>query len=321
MKNLTLVFLLLWSSLAFSNAKVVGNGGSIVICKDETNKIIKSELFDLYEGRALRGTKYQEDSTPYLVQAQSKITQLLKSLNQKASVDGSIQKKFEFISQKLFFLPEGTGLKPVDDIDEFIFPKNCELVQTINFRNDYKIYVDTDIWNILSETQKAALLVHETIYWYLREAGLPKGNLVEINSIRTRKAVSLLFSGVIFENYLELKDLKSSFKPQYCRTVDALENDRESTHFYIHQNNEDKFIFQFINIIDRVLLTRANLQNNSIIIDLHSGVYADGHIKSIMDNDFFVDLRWWPTKPDLNKIFVRGPDQTTSWETFTCEDL
>lgn len=310
-----------WSSLAFSNAKVVGNGGSVVLCKNSDNKVIKSELFDLYEGRVLNGNTYKEISDPFLHQAQNKIDQLTKSLDQNPKAEGSIQEKFDFVNKNLIFLPTGVGLKPINDIDEFILPKNCELTQTINFRIDYKIYVDSDVWSTLTETQKAALLVHETIYWYLREAGTPKRNSVEINSKRTRKAVSLLFSEANLEKVNTFKNNTNEFKIQFCRTEDALENDRPATYFYVYQTTEQKTIFQFIQLMDRVLLTNASLKSDYITSKLKPGLSVSKEIESLLDSDAYVSIDWWPGQPELNKIFVRDSDNNSSWEHFTCENI
>ena len=84
-------------------------------------------------------------------------------------------------------LPSVVGLKLTEDMGNIIIPKTCELAQLINYRNDGKIYVDSDLWNLLAPTDKAAILVHEVIYYYLRIYSEP-------DSFRARKMVANLFS-------------------------------------------------------------------------------------------------------------------------------
>jgi hypothetical protein len=88
----------------------------------------------------------------------------------------------------LTFLPAGTKLKPIDDSLEAVIPEGCNLEQTVNYVNDQLILVDGEIWQALSETQKAALLIHESTYRYLRSHG-------ETDSRRARHFNAFIVSG------------------------------------------------------------------------------------------------------------------------------
>jgi formylglycine-generating enzyme required for sulfatase activity len=60
--------------------------------------------------------------------------------------------------------------------------------QVVNYKNDGNILLESDLFNKLSETAKAALVFHEAIYKYRRDtAG-------DTNSIATRRIVGLIFS-------------------------------------------------------------------------------------------------------------------------------
>lgn len=324
MKKILIALLMTFagSTLAHANAKVVGNGGNTVVCKDDKSAIITTEVFDLYEGRVLRGLQYQEKNKPSADQATEIIASLAKSLGQKEESTGGLTSLLKRVRKNLIFLPSGTGLKPIPDGAEFILPKKCELIQTINFRDFDHVYVDTDVWATLSETQKAALLVHETIYWYLRDPG-PKGNFVEVSSSRTRKAVALLFSGTKF---LKLNDFieGNGMKPIFCSTIDALESDRPSTSFYAFPAKDGKIAFQFTRILDRHLLTRSALSTQ--VVDLSKWPLAvkdqpwtaSGSPDSLMESDFHIDIRWWPLSPEHNRIFVRDNEGNSATESFTC---
>lgn len=317
--------ILTWSILGGANAKVIGNGGSTVVCKDAKGQVNQTEVFDLYEGRVLNGLSYHESSEDHIAQASKIITHVAEVLQQKPDVEGSVTDLFEMLQKALVFLPPGVGLKTVPDAEEFIAPKGCEIIQTINFRDFTHVYVDSDVWGELSETQKAALLVHETLYWYLRTPG-PKGNLVETNSIRTRKAVALLFSGVQFEGLEIFKD-HNGMMPVYCKTMEALEADRPTSVFYIFPTQEGGLTFQFIKLLDRRLLTRATL-NLQAPQDLSQWPLSSqqqavwnihGTLNSLMDSDFSLTVDWWPRNPEHNKIHIRDSDGNSSWESFVCE--
>ena len=304
----------------------VGNGGSTVVCKDRQSKIVRAELFDLYEGRVLKGLSYQENTRPYLDQARDIIAALAMNLQQHADTDGGVIDLLERNIKHLIFLPSGTGLKTAPDGAEFILPKGCELQQAANFHDLDHIYIDSDIWSELSNTQKAALLVHETVYEYLRDPG-SKGSVVELNSIRSRRVVALLFSGQKFSP-LENFDLKKGFKPQRCVTEDALEADRPSSFFYAYpsqnESGQDQLTFQFIQLADRHLLTKTRLVTAPIETSAFPKApkgrtyYASGKLDSLVDPDGYVSVTIWPESPSHNSIFIRDVDGNTYNETFVC---
>lgn len=315
--------LILSSTVAHASVKVVGNGGSIVVCRSATGQITKAEAFDLYEGRALNRLSYEERSVPFAEQARAVIERLAKTLGHTKGTDGGLPDLFERVQKNLIFLPEGTGLKPIPDGAEFILPKGCELVQTINFRDFTHIYVDSDIWAALSPTQKAALLVHETLYWYLRDPG-PKGSYVETNSVRTRRAVALLFSGQAFAALAKSPE-EAIAKPLRCYTHEALEADRPSTHFYAVPLEGGRILIQFLKFRDRNLLTEtstlikgADLSRWPLSMKDQPWT-VDGKVSSLLDSDFYASLSWWPLSPEHNRIHVRDGDGNDSVEPFICE--
>lgn len=309
---------------AFAGGVTVGNGGNIVVCRDAGGKVTKAELFDLFEGRALKGLNYEESPTPYPQQAQAIIDNLGKTLGQSADAEGGVISELAHIQKHLIFLPPGTGLKPIPDGAEFILPKGCDLVQTVNFRNYQQVYVDSDIWNILSETQKAALLVHETIYLFLRETG-PKASFVEVNSVRARRAVALLFAGVPMVNP-QAFDGSNGMRPLRCYTDEALEADRPASMFYLFPNKAGKLTAQFLEFLDRRVITRALVESYNSYdfsawpLSVENTIwYADGKLDSLVDSDSYVSIHWSPRAPSKNRILVRDIDGNSSWESFSCK--
>ena len=57
MKTFIASILLFYSSFSFANAKVVGNGGEVIACRDLSGKLVSIELLDIFEARILRGQK------------------------------------------------------------------------------------------------------------------------------------------------------------------------------------------------------------------------------------------------------------------------
>src|SRR5690606_5955795 len=83
-----------------------------------------------------------------------------------------------------------SDLKDIPDSNELAIPKNCNLKQIAVFRKDpltqkTKFYIDEVVWQQMSESTKAGLVMHEIIYEHFKF-------LSETNSIKAR-----LFNGLI----------------------------------------------------------------------------------------------------------------------------
>lgn len=294
---------------------MVGNGGKAVVCK-ETGK---AEVFDLFEARSLLGTVVKEDPRPYREQALAVLTRLATTLRQGDNADGGVLDLFRRIERNLIFLPSGTGLEPIPDGAEFIVPKGCTIEQAVNFHDYLHIYVDSDIWALLSETQRAAMLVHETIYWYMRDPG-PKGNFVETNSIRSRRVVAILMSGGQLENPEKRVDDVGPTH-MFCYTRAAGEADRPETVFDIYSNANKHLTFQFHGFYDRNVVTRSVIESKGEL-QLPPGhpVFADGWLDSPIDNDVWISVDWTPGDEEHSHVRVRDGDGNVSWETFVCQE-
>jgi hypothetical protein len=298
--KLLFVFTLLitMSAYAVGGGSEVGNGGNVVLCKGN-NGSQNAELLDLFEGRALYGFQYQEKTTPALNQSLAMTDQISAYLGSPVSAK-NLSEDLKDILKSLHFLPKGVGLQPINDSGHFIAPKNCEVVQTINYRGWKDIYVDSDIWSLLSETQKAALLLHEAIYAFYREANMVEG--AELTSQRARYAVAALFSGAKVESADKFKD---SVKKSHLRCI----SEAPYSEFFFYQNGEGKSIAQFRSYFDHAVLTRtwlestdAKLIGGELISPLEHGVRLQVSFQSATEGTIY----------DLN---ARGTSSTK----FTCE--
>jgi hypothetical protein len=323
-----IIITLFLSFLSFANAQSpqtnnggsgisIGNGGQSVICKDTDQKILSSEAFDLFEGRALFGYNVSFlESTPALELALQLAKKVDDSQGGNRAPMETVIGKVNYIAKNMRLLPPGVGLVPIEDSKEFVLPKNCEIVQTINFRENFQIYVDSDIWNVLPETSKAALYLHEAIYWQFREDGL------EQDSRRTRKAVSFLLSGG--ELSPRAKFVSTPDSPvQYCHSMEKNKKGDYNSKFFAYQYNGIE-IFQFLQIggfglLGRTILSR-NMQPSSttppISMINEKMEIVESWLNSQPDIETFLQLKWQKGKIQL---FVRFQGDAPFEDKIVCE--
>ena len=100
---------------------------------------------------------------------------------------------FRQVSNNKTVLQDGVELAPVDDAFPTVIPTDCKIEQLANYVNDQEILVDGAIWKALDLTNQAALIVHESLYKFLRSFG-------DTDSRRTRRIVAYLFSDFTFDD-------------------------------------------------------------------------------------------------------------------------
>lgn len=263
----TLLFLFfvtnsLFSLPAFAGGES-GGGGKSVVCRNSDGTIRSAELLDLYEGRVVYQLSYQESPVDWKIQSATFLENsgvipkdscipwipytgsTGSSCTTHTGEPNSIEDYYVNTVNHLTFLPEGTTLKPIDDSYEVIAPKNCNIEQTVNYQNDNLILVDSEIWKALSETQKSALIVHESVYRYLRDYG-------EKDSRRARHFNAYIFSGGHVENTFPGDNYQL-----FCSG-----GDKENTFFYAfalpaNPSESSKVRLQFASLGGRQLLSKS----------------------------------------------------------------
>lgn len=180
MKSVLLALLFLST---ISNAKlggVDGGGGKSIVCRNAAGEITSAEVLDLYEGRIMFGLNIEETSEPMDFQILRALSRIPKTTRKQVELHTyNVQKHMRLT-------PPGTELLPIDDSFEVIAPKDCIVEQAANYYNNKLILINIDIWEKLSETGKAALILHEAIYATNRIAGAT-------NSRQSRHAVAHIF--------------------------------------------------------------------------------------------------------------------------------
>lgn len=158
-----------------------GGGGQGVVCY-EGGEITSVRLLDTYEGEILEGL-----SIPSYAESAENIYQTI--LNDYAWYFKSIggEKFLQNFPNTFRFLPKGIRLNLIEDSKPIFIPQGCKIEQLANYQGGKRIFVVGDFWNKLSETDKAALYLHELIWTYERENGVPY-------SARARRTVARMIS-------------------------------------------------------------------------------------------------------------------------------
>lgn len=157
-----------------------GGGGKGVVCRDSDGHIKSAEVLDLYEARVQYQLMIPVSTKPYMLQAIEAISPLKRTI--VAFDYDAIVKSIYDIDRVKNVLPPGTKLQDVDDAFPVILPgKNCALEQFANYYNDSNILIDGEIWQALDAQGKAALVVHEAIYRFMRTYGAKNSQKARIN--------------------------------------------------------------------------------------------------------------------------------------------
>jgi hypothetical protein len=192
MKKFTLVLIASFLSSAQTFAGTWSSGGgNAVVCKAEDGSIASAELLDLYEGRYINHLVYPASSEPALSQALA----AARRISSIAFSGDRLAQTVQRVQSQIQFLPKGFGIQPINDSDSVILPPaNCQIVQVARYEPNGTIFVNADVWQLLSAQNQAALLLHEALYWELRLFG-------EKNSKRARIAVATAFSDRSIDAY------------------------------------------------------------------------------------------------------------------------
>jgi hypothetical protein len=150
---------ILTTNLAFaSSGGVDGGGGKGVVCRNKSGKITSAEALDLYEGRVMWGLNIKKSTAPMEQQIQHALAVIPETSRLL------IESRADIILKKMRLTPPGTQLLPVEDSFEVLLPRGCAGEQLANYYNDNLILISGDIWAQLSQTDRAALILHEAVY-------------------------------------------------------------------------------------------------------------------------------------------------------------
>jgi hypothetical protein len=191
MKKLVLgsiLSVLLSSGLTFAGGASSGGGGAYV-CKDANGNITSAHLLDLWEATNIRGLNIPLTFEPRLLQIERALTKL-------ATLDPEIaaetRKQIGPIFQNAHSLSGDVLLAPPSDADSNYEMAGCPLTGMMFYDGDQdQLQIVPPVFNALAtETDVAAAMVHEALYYAIRETQFDSIT----NSTPVRKLVACLFS-------------------------------------------------------------------------------------------------------------------------------
>ncbi len=188
------ILLTVFVALQASAQQGVGNGGGGWECFERDGRTVRwIQTLDLYEAQNEWGYTIPPNSKPHLIQIEEKLNELepllpsfVKELRKQLERIKRIQKRTPIV------------LPVVKDDIVTITPnkKTCpsgkfKRIQIAVYYSSQQLQIDDTIFAhpLFSELERAALILHEAVYAYLRST--PGG---DPNSIRTRQLVAYLFS-------------------------------------------------------------------------------------------------------------------------------
>lgn len=187
MKKIIIGFLIILSSNSFAE-KEGGNGGISYVCRNETGEIISARLLDLWEPETFKS--YQNNSES----VESQIDKALKKID-VFFPDGSKRLRAQIQVENGLIFKTHRQLPLTNDALPRYYPEaGCKYEQVA--RHGYNIEINKDVLEIdlnifenihFSNSDKAALMVHEAMYSLARESG-------EKTSDKVRILVAKLFS-------------------------------------------------------------------------------------------------------------------------------
>ncbi len=180
MKSLFLISLLIPTFAFAMGGDEKGNGGNLVVCRDSAGKVESTELLDYYEAEArdIPLVKPNQESYPKILKDR---LEGLRRINPDRAKDYETRVASFFANTRFH-----SGVVFVSSEDSFhvFLPRGCAVEQVAVqrkpiFPEDKLFNINKDLWDRMSERDRAGLILHEVIYQELIEAG-------QKDSMRTR---------------------------------------------------------------------------------------------------------------------------------------
>lgn len=173
------------SAFAFAGTETSG-GGASVVCRDSNKQIISAELLDLYEGKIRYNFRIEKSN----VNPKQQILNALARVAQHEIFVDQLKKVIIDTTRRIQFLPEGLVIAPPNDLgNDFgvVIPDGCALEAVGYYESNGVLKVSKTLYNRLTNTDKAAFILHEAIYRIQRTGQVQ-------NSAWSRHMTSQLFA-------------------------------------------------------------------------------------------------------------------------------
>lgn len=193
----------------------VGNGGKLIVCRNQDDEITSTKLLDFYESEILYGLSPAFVGATFIEKAANATDRLARVDPRRSSQYG--QQVAGFLRNTRFVT---SPLMETPDSDHIIAPPvGCKIEQVAiqlrpSFPQDRLFTINLALWDTMTEIDKAGLVLHEVIY----VEAIARGHK---NSIGVRYINAYLASGRIDElNQSEYFDLMSASKLRTMRVED-----------------------------------------------------------------------------------------------------
>ncbi|MNS91146.1 hypothetical protein D3C72_1252240 [compost metagenome] len=145
---------------------MIGNGGDAVVCVGQDGRK-QVEILDYYEARVMRGI--QVDLGAESLSVEDKIDLALARLSKISPIRARAYKAEAQVFIESAKPITGSVFEDIPDSQHLTVPANCTLSQLVIQRHDApadepKYLYDADSWKLMSNTQKAGMILHEVVY-------------------------------------------------------------------------------------------------------------------------------------------------------------
>jgi hypothetical protein len=166
--NISLIVIFLSAQLSFASGSTIGNGGNLIVCTDPSGKINTVQLLDYFELEQNGGKLNINTELPTYEEM------LLDIFNRWRNVAPIRMKQYtswlqNFSSEAGFY--SGVQIPPTEDTGVISIPKGCTIQPGAFQRPDSQLLpgvkryiINKDLWDLMSDEQKAGLVLHELIY-------------------------------------------------------------------------------------------------------------------------------------------------------------
>ncbi len=164
-----------------------GGGGAVVCRLNSVGQIVRAETADLFEGRVRFGLQIPIRTESFLEQAGRAIDRLAAD----PGLHAEVRRHFAEIRVRMNFLPEAVGMGPWLDFGSdyaVLSPDGCGLELAAFYESGGQVSLSRSVFGAMSETDKAALVIHEELYLAARRSHHIS------HSATVRKVVARLFA-------------------------------------------------------------------------------------------------------------------------------
>lgn len=177
----------------------VGNGGGAWVCRNPRGAIQWIQLVDLFEAEnEFRLTLENYSGTVPEILDRVRLRLLDADRDLYEALAPGIEALHGLEDAPPHVIQTAEVLREVDDSLYRVMPDptarcprgRIEYAQVVNFKHDGQVLVQSTLFQALSPTERAALVLHEAVYAYRRTA------LHDANSVTSRRLVGLLFSNL-----------------------------------------------------------------------------------------------------------------------------